>query len=132
ARSRRPRFSRPRSSRAWHWRRRGFPPARSARVARSASAPAGVRPHRSARPAGTAPPCGAASPGTAPGPRETIKAPAKPLRPSCFQSRYVEPFLLPPAPVAELGELDALCAFKQVPAKTAFAGDVLEKELPLH
>src|SRR6476660_6757144 len=49
-----------------------------------------------------------------------------------FQFGNVEPLSLPPALEAELGELDALGAFEEVPAEGAFAGDVLEEKLPLH
>src|SRR6266850_3401486 len=51
---------------------------------------------------------------------------------SWFELRYVEPFLLAPALESQLGELDAFGAFEQSPAERAFAGDVLEEELPLH
>src|SRR5256885_222620 len=50
---------------------------------------------------------------------------------SRFELRHVEPLLLTPALVAELGELHALGAFEQAPAKRALAGDVPEEELPL-
>src|SRR5436190_24202039 len=50
---------------------------------------------------------------------------------SCFQLRHVEPLLLPPALQAELGELHAFRTLEQIPAESTFAGDVLQKELPL-
>src|SRR5213592_2662879 len=53
-------------------------------------------------------------------------------RVSCFQPRHIEPLFPLPAPPAQLRELHASRALEQVPAEGAFAGDVLEKELPLH
>src|SRR5688572_27647215 len=52
-------------------------------------------------------------------------------RASWFEPRNVQPLLLLPALQAELGELYAFRGLEQVPAELAFAGHVLEEQLPL-